>query len=149
MDPLSIIAGVAGIATAALQSSVALHDVLKAIKNAPRDIEKLSDETKDLSSIIESLQSTLKDDDYKQTLCKNHRIINSLEQLKGPLKTFSAINKEIEKTLKPYLKLTDDGRSRKISDWKWLWAKGGINDLLVDFQHSKQTLNLHMSNVTM
>ena len=148
MDPLSIIAGVVGIATAALQSSVALHDVLKAIKNAPRDIEKLSDETKDLSSIIASLQSTLKDDDYQQTLCKNHRIINSLEQLKGPLKTFSAINRKIEETLKPYLKLTDDGRSWKIS-LKWLWARSGINELLVDFQRSKQTINLYMSNVTM
>lgn len=148
MDPLSVIAGVVGIATAALQSSVALHDVIKAIKNAPRDIEKLSDETKDLSSIIASLQSTLKEDEYKQALCKNDSIINSLKQLKGPLETFSAINNEIEETLKPYLKSTDGGRNWKISA-KWLWARGDINELLLDFQRSKQTLNLYMSNVTM
>ncbi|KAH7192927.1 uncharacterized protein B0J16DRAFT_411571 [Fusarium flagelliforme] len=60
MDPLSIIAGVAGIATAGTQISRTLFHLIRAARNAPQEIERIASEMLCLTDTLEHLHDILK-----------------------------------------------------------------------------------------
>jgi regulator of replication initiation timing len=59
MDPLSIIASIAGIATAGAQLSNTLFRVYKTVRHAPREIQAVAIEMSDLSITLEHLHEIL------------------------------------------------------------------------------------------
>ncbi|CAG7559366.1 unnamed protein product [Fusarium equiseti] len=60
MDPLSIIAGVAGIATAGTQLSHTLYRIIRAARNAPRDMDRIAREMLCLTDTLDHLRDILK-----------------------------------------------------------------------------------------
>jgi hypothetical protein len=61
MDPLSIIAGIAGISQAGASLSVAIFRLISAAKNAPKEITDIARGVSDLSMILRELRRVLKD----------------------------------------------------------------------------------------
>ena len=59
MDPLSIIAGVAGIATAGTQLSRTLYHIIRAARNAPRDMDRVASEMLCLTDTLDHLRDIL------------------------------------------------------------------------------------------
>jgi len=58
MDPLTIISGVAGIATAGSALANALYSVISGIRNAPREMVDIADSIRELSTILRELRHT-------------------------------------------------------------------------------------------
>lgn len=61
MDPLSIIAGVAGIATAGVQLANVLFDTIDTYRNAPKEITSIARGIQDLSIVLDQLIGILED----------------------------------------------------------------------------------------
>lgn len=58
-DPLSVAAGVAGLATLAAASSKILYETVDGIKNSTKTILEVKEEVESLSNVLKSLQDTL------------------------------------------------------------------------------------------
>ena len=67
-DPFSIIAGVLGIATAAIRSSKALIELVDDIRGGPEEIKAVSRDVHAFYSIIIALNATLKDDSIRDVV---------------------------------------------------------------------------------
>lgn len=61
MDPLSIIAGVAGISQAGASLSVAIFRMISAAKSAPKEVSDIARGVSDLSMILRELRRVLRD----------------------------------------------------------------------------------------
>ena len=80
MDPLSIAASIAGVATAGVTISIALYDVAHSIKSAPKGVVSLAQELSMLSSILRSLRSTIRE---HPEVCKKRLVDDTNQILKG------------------------------------------------------------------
>ena len=67
-DPFSIVAGVIAIATAAIQSSKVLFELMNDIKEAPAEIESVSRDVHAFYAIVFSLKATLKEANVKNVV---------------------------------------------------------------------------------
>lgn len=148
MEPVSAVASILGIATAAVQVSKALHGLLRDIKDAPGDIGRLSDDIQSISALLSSLENTLKDEAYRRVLENNKSIVRSLKHLKSPLKSCAKIIEKIKDKITPCLDLLGGGKGSKLSRTKWWWNKDATRNLIVTFESTKQTLNIHLANVS-
>jgi hypothetical protein len=87
-DPLSIAAGIAGVATAGVTISMGLYDLAHKIKHAPKEVADLAQELSFLSSLLCSLRSTIRD--YAH-LCKTRLITDTKDILKNISRVYSDI----------------------------------------------------------
>ncbi len=89
-DPCSIIAGIIGIATAALQSSKVFFELLNDIKGGPAEIRSISRDIHAFSAILFSLNATLEKINFNNVITCNEAIVNIIENLARPLKNCQA-----------------------------------------------------------
>ncbi|KAL8903186.1 MAG: hypothetical protein Q9171_007489, partial [Xanthocarpia ochracea] len=115
MEPVSAVASVLAIVTAAVQVTKALHDVLVDIKDAPKDIARLCDDVHSISTLLSSLEDTLKHEPYRRTLEEESPIIRSLEQLKAPLKGCTRIIEAIQIKVTPFSDLQNTVKASKLT----------------------------------
>lgn len=64
-DPLSVVAGVAGLLSLTIQVSDLLYKHVHAIKNAPKDAQELVDELQSLRQVLSSLEVFLESQEMK------------------------------------------------------------------------------------
>ena len=73
-DPLSIVAGVVGIATAAVQSSKTLFDLIKDIRGAPAEVKAISRDVYVFASIVLTMSATVKKTSSEVALAMTDRL---------------------------------------------------------------------------
>ena len=134
-DPLTIVAGVVGILTAAAQISTLLINFTKASKNAPSRARHIIAEVNDISGTLSHLQSFLLGNEYSDTsrtsLLKADHIVTILS---GCVMTFS----ELEKLLDD-LETKD---MRILDSMKWARKEKDITALIQRLQNHKTSLSL-------
>ncbi|KAF5666633.1 hypothetical protein FHETE_6132 [Fusarium heterosporum] len=125
MDPVSIIAGIAGIATAAVQISNTLFRLVKTYRNAPTEIRAMAIEMAGLTVTLEHLRD----------------ILNTGQSYTRPL-FFEGVRhviKNIQSTQQEIHKMVDDRTI--LAKFKWLKSKR----LLSDMDKHKVTLTLQIT----
>ncbi|SCO54796.1 uncharacterized protein FFMR_12018 [Fusarium fujikuroi] len=125
MDPLSIIASIAGIASAGAQLSNTLFKLFKTIKNAPKEIQLVAIEMSGLTSTLEHLHDIIRTGQpyAKPQFCDSVRHV---------VKNIQVTQEEIDKMV------ADESMLRRV---KWLKA----SRLLSDIDKHKVTLTLQIA----
>ncbi|KAI8653162.1 Helo-like-N domain-containing protein [Fusarium keratoplasticum] len=127
MDPLSIIAGVAGIATAGVSLVEVLFDTIDSYQNAPKDIVSIARGVQDLSIILDQLKQVLIDGRNMHT--------------RWLLKSVASAIRQIEYVHAEVWELIPRGGSG-FERVKWTFRKGKVRDLLNKIETQKSTVQL-------
>ena len=140
-DPLSIIAGVAGVATAAVQASKGLYDLVDGIKDAADEIETISRDSHAFYSIVFSLQVELQDEDVRNVIAGDEGLTTMVGNLQRPLSNCSTILGQILVKIKGHVKPIKGGHRMSKSDLTWpLYKKGDVTKLVTQLTSTKATL---------
>ncbi|CVL01512.1 uncharacterized protein FPRN_11520 [Fusarium proliferatum] len=125
MDPLSIIASIAGIASAGAQLSNTLFKLYKTVKNAPKEIQLVAIEMSGLTSTLEHLHDIIRTGQSyaKPQFC---------DAVRHVVKNIQVTQEEIDKMV------ADESMLRRV---KWLKA----SRLLSDIDKHKVTLTLQIA----
>lgn len=143
-DPLSIVAGVIGLAAAVYQSSKTLFELVDSIKQGPDEIKAISKDVRAFYSIIISLSATLSDSDMRNVLDGDVAMLEMVKLLNEPLSNARMVLGELMVKIQPQLKPATDGNGHRISlmNVKWgLSTKTKVRDLLLRLEATKSTLN--------
>jgi hypothetical protein len=126
-DPLSVIAGIAGIAVAGVQLSNALYQISDKLMHAPRAIRDVASNMSLLSSILENLADVLKQGQgvYKR------RVITETESI---LERFKRVQKEVSKIVK-----RQGGMRARMG---WVFNSSKVGELLDQIEALKSAMNL-------
>ncbi|KAJ4320922.1 hypothetical protein N0V84_005626 [Fusarium piperis] len=127
MDPLSIIAGVAGVATAGVSLVEVLFDTIESYQNAPKDIVSIARGVQDLSIILDQLKQVLIDGRNMHT--------------RWLLKSVASAIRQIEYVHAEVWGLIPRGGSG-FDRVKWTSRKGKVRDLLNKIETQKSTVQL-------
>jgi len=142
-DPLSITAGVVGIATATINTAKALCAIINDIKDGPGEIESVSRDAHAFYSIIFGLLATLKEDKVRHVVERDDAMVEMIKSLERPLSLCQALLGELMVQIQKQLKRsTDAQRSRIIFvvvSWTF-FTKGKIRALQFRLEASKSTL---------
>ncbi|KAL8911373.1 MAG: hypothetical protein Q9172_007684 [Xanthocarpia lactea] len=149
MEPVGAVASVLTVVTAAVHVTKALHDILVDIKDAPKDIARLCDDVHSISTLLSSLEDTLKHEPYRRTLEEESPIIRSLEQLEAPLKGCTRIIEAIQIKIAPFSHLQNTVKASRLSKTRWWFHKNATKELIDTFESTKQTLNIHLANISL
>jgi ATP phosphoribosyltransferase regulatory subunit HisZ len=130
-DPLSIIAGIAGIACAGAQLSLSLYEITNRLINAPKEIANVAKELAHLASIFEHLWTTL---EKNQKLIKEELIVTTVETLSR----FEALQKDVKDII---------SKCSRFDHLKWLFKRERVASLIAKVDAVKVNLNLLLSIV--
>lgn len=92
-DPLSVMASIAGVATAGITISIALYDITFHIKRAPKQVAEMAKELSLLSSILRIVKNAMGDNAKH---CKP-RLLQDLKSMLGKIKTIHGEVKDLTK----------------------------------------------------
>ena len=126
-DPLSIISGIAGVATAGAALASILYDIIHNIRDAPREMIDIARGVRELSSVLRELRRILKrgTELFKRGLFRSLR--SAIHRIKD-------IHEEIDGLL-----AATGGRLARI---KWVFRKGKATNLLAKIESHKSTVSL-------
>ncbi|KAI8628741.1 hypothetical protein F5Y19DRAFT_112493 [Xylariaceae sp. FL1651] len=126
MDPLSIIASIAGVSTAGVSLSRAIYDVISTVRNAPKEITDIARGLSDLSFILRELRRVLKDgkDIYRRKL---------IRRVGSAVRRVGRVQDEIGRLL--------DG-SGGLAKLKWIFRKSKTMALLYTIESHKTGINM-------
>ncbi|RSL58392.1 hypothetical protein CEP54_007782 [Fusarium duplospermum] len=127
MDPLSIIAGVAGIATAGVSLVGVLFDTVDSYQNAPKDIISIARGVQDLSIILDQLKQVLIDGRNMHTRWLLKSVASAIRQIEY-------VHAEVWELIPR----SGSGFDRV----KWTFQKGKIRDLMNKIETQKSTVQL-------
>ncbi|RMJ17212.1 hypothetical protein CDV36_003129 [Fusarium kuroshium] len=127
MDPLSIIAGVAGIATAGVSLVEVLFDTVDSYQNAPKDIVSIARGVQDLSIILDQLKQALIDGRNMHTRWLLKSVASAIRQIEY-------VHAEVWELIPR----NGSGFDRV----KWTFRKGKVTDLLKKIETQKSTVQL-------
>ncbi|KAL8923308.1 MAG: hypothetical protein Q9208_004708 [Pyrenodesmia sp. 3 TL-2023] len=148
MDPLSIIAGLLGIAAVAAQSSKALCDLTDAIRSAPDEIKNISRDTHAFYNIIFSLESSLRDPKITTVIAEDEPLTALLGNLRDPLSNCASVLGQLMLKIQSFVRPLDGERLRMSSnDLKWWYGKKEILELTARVEATKATLNTGLTAV--
>ena len=150
-DPLSIVASVLAIATAAVQSSKALFELVDDIRGGHEEIKSISKDAHSFHSIIHSFSITLKNASIREIISDDDGMLEMIKDLESPLFNCEEALSELMVKLQKRLKLDTDrrGLSRSIVNVKWgLFTKSEVRRLQLRLEAAKSTLNSAMSAIS-
>lgn len=148
-DPLSIIASVVAVSTAALESAQLLLQLIDGIKNAPEEITAISNDTHAFYDIVLSLESSLKDEDVVGVVRENTAMMAMVANIEKPLRNCSATLDRVMLKIGSRVKSGNDGKgSRFSSGAQWYFRKKGIKESLDRLGQNKATLNLALNTIS-
>ncbi|KAK3683367.1 hypothetical protein B0T22DRAFT_483232 [Podospora appendiculata] len=149
MDPLSITASVGGVVTLGYQISTGLFTLVTTLRDAPKDLEVIRDDTYILCSMLDQIKLFSEPQAASSTDQKFHlkptQVGMAVQSCDNIFKRIESALQETSKiingkdTLKGKVKLSVLERS------KWPFKKGQLRDLRREIMHAKLTLNLGLS----
>lgn len=129
MDPLSIIASIAGIAAAGTALSKAIYEFVSTNRGASREMLDIARTIADLSIILGELRRVLRDG---SELCNR----KYLRRIKSATRRISRIHREIHQ-------LMDD--SRGFVSFKWRLKRSEVQEKLARIECHKTAINLMLN----
>ncbi|KAI1367916.1 hypothetical protein F5Y08DRAFT_297303 [Xylaria arbuscula] len=133
MDPLSVIASIAGISTAGITLSRAIYDAISSIRNAPKEVSSVAKGLCDLSVILRELRRVLKDgkDVYRRKLIR--RVASAIRRV-------GRVQSEIKELL--------DGTGT-LAKLKWIFQKSRVMELLYAIESHKTGINIILQTMVL
>jgi hypothetical protein len=127
MDPLSIISGVAGVATAGSALASVLFNIIATIRDAPREMIDIAHSTRELSAVLRELRRVLRRGKglFKDTLFRAIR--SAISRIRG-----------IHEDVYYLLDSSGEGLARVI----WAFRKSKATKLLAQIESHKSTVHL-------
>ena len=149
-DPLSLIASVFAVGTAALQCSRTLYDLIRDINDAPAQLTAIAHDCKAFENIVASLQSALKEIEVTSTLRDDVGLRRVVENLEEPICHCSSAVEKITLKLSKSYKITSvkKGQKSKMSDLRWAFSKKWLKESMANLGREKATLHLALDVVT-
>jgi len=134
MDPLSIVASVAGVATAATQLSIALYTISNRLLNAPKEISEMATELSLICAVIRELSGLLE---------RNKKLVKSdlVTTTKEIIVRVDALHLDIKHIL------TGVRDSRHGRALKWAFRHPQIKDIYIKMNSLKTLLHLAVTTV--
>jgi hypothetical protein len=133
-DPLSITASLLAIATAAVQSVKSLNDTISRYKGRDRTLQRLQNELRDVSGILDSLKEAILAE------------VSISPLLKGPVGRCSEVCREFEQSMLSFSEKTKTG----IRDWAKLeFMRGDINEFIDTISGYKSTIAVGLGIITL
>jgi hypothetical protein len=134
MDPLSIMSGVAGVATAGSMLSGALFNLISTIKGAPREMADIARGICDLTLVLRELRSVLREGKaiYRDRL---------LRAIQSAVRRIRKIHKDINGLI-----AGDDGPSPVVRIL-WVFRKSKAVVLLARIESHKSTVQLMVTTM--
>lgn len=134
MDPLSIGASLAGVITAAIQSTKSLHDAIKRFKGRDKTLARLYAELGDLVNILSLLE----------------QVVNTealvLKLLRGPIDRCSQVCREFESSMTRFREKS----KTNLLDWaKMEFMRGDINEFIETVDGYKATISVGLATINM
>jgi hypothetical protein len=117
-DPLSILAGIAGVSAVGVQLSVSLYEICNRLITAPKEIADVASELAGLASIFEQLRTTLNEN---RKLFKEQLIVTASETLFR----FEALQKDVMDIIANISKC-----ERPFERFKWLFKESRVASLM-------------------
>lgn len=133
MDPISLLAGIAGIATAGVSLSRALYNLITSIRGTPKEISDIAREISDLSMIMSELRRVLKDGSgiyRRKLLCRVRSAVRWINTI------YEALHDLIDGV---------DGLARL----KWLFRKSKAMGMLYQTESHKNGINMILHIMTL
>ncbi|KAI0451939.1 hypothetical protein F5B21DRAFT_485137 [Xylaria acuta] len=126
MDPLSIIASIAGISTAGISLSRAIYDAISSVRNAPKDVSRIAKGLCDLSFTLRELRQVLRDgkDIYRRKL---------IRRVASAIKRVGRVQREIEGLL---------DATGSLAKLRWAFRKSKTMELLYAIESHKTGINM-------
>ncbi|KAI0968673.1 hypothetical protein F4678DRAFT_442456 [Xylaria arbuscula] len=133
MDPLSVIASLAGISTAGIALSRAIYDAISSIRNAPKEVSTIAKGLCDLSVIFGELRRVLKDGEnvYRRKLIR--RVASAIRRV-------GRVQSEIKELLH------GTGTLPKL---KWAFRKSKAQELLYAIESYKTGINIILQTMVL
>jgi hypothetical protein len=134
-DPLSIIAGIAGIAAASIQLANSIHRICEKMKHAPQEIQQVASNITSLTLILEDVADIIKI--AKEKSVYKPRVLHETKSILG---RFERVQAEVRK-------IVDAQRSSIRGRFRWLFKASRIAELLMEMEGLKSGLQLIISIV--
>ncbi|KAL8863937.1 MAG: hypothetical protein Q9174_007507 [Haloplaca sp. 1 TL-2023] len=142
MDPLSIIAGVLGITTAAVQSSKALFELIDGIRSAPDEIKNISQDIHAFYNILYSLEVSLRDSKITTVIAEDESLTSLLGNLDRPLANCSNVLGQLMLKIRSFVKPLEGEKWRMTSNSiQWYFGRREILELTQRLEACKATLD--------
>ncbi|KAL8803122.1 MAG: hypothetical protein Q9182_003372 [Xanthomendoza sp. 2 TL-2023] len=142
MDPLSVIAGVLGIATVAAQSSKGLYELIDGIRSAPDEIKNISRDIHAFYDILYSLESSLKDPGITAVVAEDDALTALIGNLKTPIGNCSSVLGQLMVKIQGFVRPLDGERYRMSSnELKWYFGRKEVLELTARVEACKGTLD--------
>ncbi|KAL8867528.1 MAG: hypothetical protein Q9174_005609, partial [Haloplaca sp. 1 TL-2023] len=150
-DPLSGIAGVVGIATAAIRSSKALFDLVNDTKRAPTEIKAIARDVYAFASIVLSVSATLKRDIVRGSYGDDESVAEAIGNIRLPLSNCHTVLEDLIAGLQKGSKLSSvaNKSQRAFINLKWaVFTKNEIKELRDRLEAAKSTLDVALSVIS-
>ncbi|KAL8999625.1 MAG: hypothetical protein Q9169_001585 [Polycauliona sp. 2 TL-2023] len=148
MDPLSIIAGVLGIATVAAQSSKGLYEMIDAVRSAPDEFKNISRDTRAFYTIVYSLETSLQDTKITAIIAEDDALTTLIANLRSPVANCSSALGQLMVKIQSFVRPLDGERYRMSSnDLRWYFGRKEILELTERVEATKQTLDLGLTAI--
>lgn len=133
MDPLSLLAGIAGVATAGIQVSKAIYDLASAIRGTPKEVSDIAREISDLSNTLSELRRTLKEgrELYRRKL---------LRRVSSAIQRIGQIHAEIHDMISGV---------EGFATLRWLFRRSKTTQLLYQIESHKNGINMILHIMTL
>lgn len=148
-EPLSIIASVAAVSTAALQSAQVLLQLIDGIKNAPEEIDAISNDTHAFYDIVFSLETSLKDDEVVSVVRENIIMVAMVANIEKPLRNCSTTLDQIMYKIQGRVRVPSNGKGSKFSSGaQWYFRRKDIKESMDRLGQNKATLNAALNTIS-
>ena len=151
-DPLSIFASVLALASAAVQSSKAIFELVDDIREGPEEIRSISRDAHSFYSVVFSLNAALGDARIRETISGDDAMLQMISNLTSPLSNCEAVLARLMIKMQKQLKLGSDGRGdrMRLTSVKWgLFTKSEVRGLQQRLEAAKSTLNGALNGISM
>ena len=149
MEPISAIASVAGVATAAIQVSKSIYDVIQTVRNAPAEIIALSDDAHAINTIISTLSLLFEDQKTRIIVSTDKHVTEAIRNLDNPLRNCLKLLQQLNAKLREHLKPAEGGGWKVSSrDFKWYFTKNDVRELVKRLESTKSSLDIALGSIT-
>lgn len=133
MDPLSLLAGIAGVATAGIQISKAIYDLVSSISGTPKEISDIAREVSDLSIVLSELRRALKEGRnlYRRKL---------LRRVSSAIRRIGQIHAQIREMI---------AGVEGFASLRWLFRRSKATQLLYQIESHKNGINMILHIMTL
>ena len=142
-DPASITFGVIGVVAVAVRSTVQLKIFIDSIEGAPAAINAFSTDLGSLSSVLQNLQTTIKDPSFGSP--ETRTLI--CQQLDPPLENCVKVLEQTSKKLQPFVK--PGAAKSRWRPFRWSFREKEFSDARILLLAHKSALEIALSTANL